>query len=205
MAQRSPYLPDEFDDPPAKGVPVGVHRVTPRLRNRVLTFVTVFVLFGALAYGAVQLLFNYDRIPFLSWLGDGPPAESPFVTPSPGAGDPEPTSTASASPQPSPEYRLNADIRVLKASSAKDLATDVRDYLKSEGGFTKVRAGTWGGAEPTGNVIRYRSTGYRDTADRLAELLGIPVTALGPVSAGDIEILLVSNPLPEPEPSPSAS
>jgi hypothetical protein len=102
-------------------------------------------------------------------------------------------------------YDFAAVVVVYDQSGIADVGTEAIADVVEETEFTSVAAGSWTGAAPPANVVRYRDVAYEDSAKLIAEVLGIASVSLGPLSSGDIAVILVSDPSPAPAPSPSAS
>lgn len=189
MARR--YTPDEFDRLAEQGGPVGVHRAPRSVWSRILPVLIAFVLAGVAAYFAATYMWNQGTP---SSPGDVivPTLEpEPEVTPSP---DPEPS--PSPSPEPEPVIHLDAEVRVLNASGIGGLAGRTATAL-GEAGFTSVSAGDLGSNRPDVNTVFHSSAEHADTAQFIAETLGIEVVVMSATPSGrPIDVVLRTDPAP---------
>lgn len=195
-AQR--YPADEFDAVPP-GTAVGVHRRTPRGWTRAAAFLAIMGISAGLAVGAAKVWYLLDDIPFLAWIRGGivgDHAPTMFVTMSV-----TPTVIVEPSPSPSPTpsstvipvYNLGATVRVFDAG-AQSFSGDAAAVLTADGDLTAVTTGTWTGASPPANVVRFSDPALQDTANLIGQLLGIDSVLSGPTNGPDIAVVLVTRP-----------
>ena len=171
------------------------------------SFVTVVLTFVGLAWGGAQLIRIAPDVPWLNWIRNHTvESQTPVVTPSP-----TPTITPSPSPSPSATetYNLVLDASIVVFNSSPDtgLTGAVQTYIQDQSDFAVISAATWTGASPPGNVVRYSTEEFGDSARYLADLLGIATVGIGPTEGAEIAIILVSGlTLGEPpSPTPSTS
>lgn len=198
----SQYPQDEFDLAAKERGPKGVHRRTQSTLKRLLPFLLVILLGVLLAWGIVAFL-NRDHE-----TGDVDP--SPTVTEQPTdvatdePSEPETTDEATddgdAEPSQEPDdsegpddsaATLNRDtaIAVLNGGGAQGLAGRVAETVEGDG-FTNVTAGNYRSALPNVSYVYYQSDDLKETAQHIADLLGIqPVEQLGAASSSIVVVL----------------
>lgn len=192
---------DEFDQAATQGGPVGAHRKrTVRWFRWVAPFL-VLILAGLAAYGVVVYLWRSSG-------GDGLPPTGAQVTPTvtetvvsqpETSSAPEtvsPSATSSATPTPTPTVDpvdFDATVVVLNAAGIGGLAGRNQAELEA-GGFTDVAASNLTQGLPDANTVRYRDARLESTAREVARVLGISVVEQGIVPAGEISVILVSDP-----------
>lgn len=192
------FPPDEFDAAADERGPIGVHRQRKRMWWAIAAPLLIFIVGGALAYGVVVYLWRAQGNEGIPPLDEGPrptitttvaatsnPPETPTVSPS-----------ASTSPSPTPTVepvQFAAPVAVLNGAGIAGLAGRNQEALASAG-FTAATAGNISGTKPATNTVRYADASLESTAAKVAEVLGIATIERGPVSEGDITVLLVTDP-----------
>jgi len=204
---RTQYTPDEFDRLP-EGTPSGVHRRIPKPWTRTLVFVAIVATAIGLGWGVAHVILISDNVSWLHWIrapfehstaSYSPiPSESPTVAVSPSPSE-------SASPTVPPDLVLDANVVVFNDTGDGQVSVEVQSILETETGFTKVATGSWSGATPPANVIRYSLPQFADSANYIADLLGITSVETGPAQGADIAIILVKDLSPQPTPTPKPS
>jgi len=179
----------------------------PRTWTRFAVFGAVLLTCIGLAWGGAQLIRIAPDVSWLNWI------RAPLVDDKPPVVTPSPSPSVTPSPSPSPSQTgtydlvLDAGIVVYNNSGETGLADEVQSYVLGQSGFTGVSSGDWEGASPPGNVVRYSTPEFEDSARYLADLLGILTVGVGPTEGAEIAIILVEGlTLGEPpSPTPSAS
>ncbi|WP_156165132.1 LytR C-terminal domain-containing protein [Demequina silvatica] len=196
------YPRDEFDEIAEGSGPVGVHRAPRPWWTILVVPVVVFVVAGLAAFGVAKFLWS---------TGDGSEASaspsatatvetSESATPEPSetaseAASPEPSETASpepsVTPSPEPVISYDAPIAVLNGTGISGLAAEDAAVL-TDAGFTDVSAANLTGS-PASNVVIYDSEERADTAQEVADLLGIDTVQFGDTETlADIEAQIVT-------------
>jgi hypothetical protein len=183
--------------------PVAAHRLSPRGWTRVVTFLAVFAVSGGAAYASVWYL---DRTDGTSWwsiipgLGKNTPHVSvaTYVAPS---------ASPSASPTVSVthNYDFSATVSVFNDSGDGTLASAIATLLQESTQFTSVDTRTWDGPTPPANSVRFENPDLADTAQLIADTLGIQTVNNGPTGGPDIAVILVTDPRAQPKVTPSPS
>lgn len=188
MAKKFP--PDEFDRLAQQGGPIGAHRAPRSVWSRILPLVLALVLAGGAAYGLATYFWNAnapsdDPDPIITF--------EPEVTPTP-TPTPSVSPTPSPSPSPEPEIFLDTAVRVYNAAGIGGLAGRQASRLESAG-FTNVTAGNLSSNLPDVNTVYYASATLADTAQLVADTLGIATIVNAPPPAGGaIEVVLRTDP-----------
>ncbi|MFV0633732.1 LytR C-terminal domain-containing protein [Demequina sp.] len=205
MAQEYPR--DEFDEMAAEGGPVGVHRAPRPWWSRILP-----PLLALIAGGLVALL-----LAMWLWRDTTPDAPEPTTTPTvtvtptdePTTGTtPEPTTepsvTASEEPTPEPTETVepepvvlyDAQIHVRNGAGIQGIAGEQQAILE-DAGYTNLEANNISASLIPGgdNVVMYSEDRLADTAQDVADQLGIDAVEQGDTPGGaEIEVLLASAP-----------
>lgn len=190
----SQYPQDEFDLAAKERGPKGVHRRTQSTLKRILPFLIVILLGLLLAWGIVAFL-NRDN-------DTGSVDPSPTVTeqptdaatdePSEPEATDEPTDDGDGEPAEEPDdasINRDAAVSVLNGGGSQGLAARVADTVTGDN-FTNVTAGNYRSALPNVSYVYYQSEDLKETAEHIAELLGIqPVEQLGAASAPIVVVL----------------
>ncbi|WP_062379622.1 LytR C-terminal domain-containing protein [Demequina pelophila] len=201
MAKQQ-YERDEFDEIAAAGGPVGVHRAPRPWWTVVITPLIVFVVAGLAAFLVAQVLWSSGG----SSDTDAAATSSPDATVSADASTDattEPSESAapeaseSAEPEPSeepePVIDLDASISVLNGAGINGLAGRTTDVLTGSG-FTAVTPANLTGERPAANQVVYGDDAMADTAQEVADTLGIDLVTQGETQSGDaVEVQLVSD------------
>lgn len=204
----SQYPKDEFDLAAEERGPKGVHRRTQSGFKRFLPYILVILLGVLLALVIVSIL-NRDND------GSGP-VDPPTSTEQstdqatdaptdPDAGDPDGTDdpdgeatggegdpTDEESDEPTDEAvepDLTASVSVLNGAGVQGLAGRVSEIVADDG-FVEVEAGNYQSALPDVSYVYYQNADLADTAQYIADLLGIePVEELGSASNEIVVVL----------------
>ena len=184
--------------------PVAAHRLAPRGWLRIFTFLAVLVGFGGLAYGAVWYLDQsgddwWEKLPFI---GSGEPSPSPSAS---ATAAPSPTVSTTPSPTTSANYNFAVRVTIYNATADPALGPEIAALLAGSSEFTAIDSQAWGGALPPANVVRYQDPALSDTAELVAELLGVQTVASGPTEGPAIAVILVTDPRPQPKVTPTAT
>lgn len=188
---------DEFDEIAQRRSPLGAHRKhRPKVMRWIAPFL-VLVLGGLAGYGVVV---------YLWWDSGGeglPPQEqeTPTITqtrlvvPTFDVPTLEASPTTSESPTPTVDpVNFDAQVVTLNGAGIAGLAGRTAETVEAAG-FTNVDAGNLSSSDrPSANVVRYRDPALEATAQEVADALGIATVEQGIVPAGDISVLLVSDP-----------
>lgn len=199
------YERDEFDEVAAHGGPVGVHRAPRPWWSRVLPPLLAFLIAGAIAFGIATLLWNRDiggaaeptASPTVTVTPDAEPTDTPTdtVEPTPTASaEPEPTPSESAEPEPDIIY--DAQVHVRNGARIQGLAGEQQQEL-TDAGYTTLEANNIDTSLiPDGaNVVTYDEDRLADTAQDIADILGIDAVEGGGTPGGaEIEVLLATDP-----------
>ena len=191
-----PYPPDEFDEVEPTAGPRGVHR-RPRSRwSRVWPFLVALVVSAALAFAAVELVWDGRRAgpvaepDDLVVEGEATPTESAPATPDPSATptpvEPVPTTTT---PPPPPEPDLSTPVTVLNSTSVQGLAAEAAGRLE-EAGWTQIDAGNYPGGTLPSSTVFYGSAELAVSARAVAEALGISAVEPPESATTAIEVVL---------------
>ncbi|WP_062527289.1 LytR C-terminal domain-containing protein [Demequina rhizosphaerae] len=196
------YPRDEFDEIAESGGPVGVHRSPRPWWWIIVVPVVVFVVAGLLAFGVARFLWDTgsgsESTATPSATATAEPTESASATAEPSASasattepsetaEPEPSETA----EPEPVISYDAPITVLNGTGVSGLAGEQAGIL-TDAGFTDVSAANLTGS-PSANVVIYDSEERADTAQEVADLLGIDAVEFGDTETlADIEVQIVS-------------
>ncbi|WP_448059085.1 LytR C-terminal domain-containing protein [Cellulomonas hominis] len=192
---RYPYPEDEFDAVGDHDVPRGVHRAHRSGWRRAAPFLVVLVVFPLLAFGLVTWLSSEDGMPTISGLLGDDASDDASASVDPGAGQ-TPSATQEApvetqEPVVQPTPILTTPVSVLNAARRSGLAAGAADTLTSAG-FTTVDAGNGTAGDATATTVFYASEDLRDTADLVAQTLGITTVTLSPELAPDgVTVLLL--------------
>lgn len=217
-----PYPADEFDEAPAGGRPVGVHRRRRSRWSRAWPFLAVVLLFAAVGAGLVLINSVSEDDPAGPTAGPAgettpdvseEPSEDADASEQPGdpadpSGEPTGTPTASdpATSTPTPSATTSATPPAADPSGPidRDLAIRVlnatsRAGVAAEGaerlsaaGWTSVTAANYSGGTLAESVVMYREAADEATARRVAEDLGIATVTLVPQLRGPVSAVLVS-------------
>lgn len=215
MAQD--YEPDEFDQIASEGGPVGVHRAPRPWWTRLLPPVLAFLIAGLLALGIAMLLWNQDIVGpdanHTPTVTVTPPAEQtpePEATDTPVTESPEPEATAepedspepepepepTETAEPEPEILRDAQVHVRNGASIQGLAGAQQELLETAG-YTNIEANNIDASLIPGgtNVVAYTDERLADTAQDIADALGIDAVEGGTTPGGaEIEVLLATDP-----------
>ncbi|MGO1317371.1 MAG: LytR C-terminal domain-containing protein [Cellulomonadaceae bacterium] len=198
-----PYPSDEFDQPPAEGQSVGIHRAPRSTWSKVWPFLAVVVGFGLLALAIVW---------WLASQGDGgsdesttsPPAatateETPAEDPTEETPAEEPTEETPAeepTEEPTDETPAELDrsvaIRVLNATQTAGLAAQGVEALV-DAGWTDATGDNYTGTPINASVVWYQSDEYAAQAEQVAADLGIARAELVPSLRGPISVILTAD------------
>ncbi|WP_156156052.1 LytR C-terminal domain-containing protein [Demequina maris] len=196
------YPRDEFDEIAESGGPVGVHRAPRPWWTIIVVPVVVFVAAGLLAFGLAQFLWDTgsgseaSASPSASASASAEPSASASASPSASASaSAEPSESATPEPsetaEPEPVIDYDAPTAVLNGTGVSGLAGEKATIL-TDAGFTDVSAANLT-ARPSANVVIYDSEERADTAQEVADLLGIDTVEFGDTETlADIEVQIVS-------------
>lgn len=210
------YPPDEFDQPPAAGQSVGIHRAPQSKWSKVWPYLVVIIIFAALAYGVVSWFASQKPS---SDTGSGPtssstqPAEttdpeSPEATENsdePSADEPSAEETSAepeeseTTPEPEPteeettaELNRAVDVRVLNATRRAGLAGSGVNTL-SGAGWTNATAANYSGGAVSASVVWFKSEEHRADAEQIASDLGISNVSMEPTLVGPVSVILADD------------
>ncbi len=202
------YEPDEFDELAAQTGPVGVHRAPRPWWSKVLPPLFAFLIAGAVAYLIAFLLWNSgsgddDASPTATVTASPEPSESvspsatPSVTPSESASPPpSPSPTPTETEEPEPVILYDAQVHVRNGSGIQGLAGGEAAELEAAG-YTNLAANNISSTLIPGgvNTVTYSDDSFADTAQDVADVLGIDAVEGGGTPGGaEIEVLLASDP-----------
>lgn len=192
---------DEFEQLAADRGPVGVHRKRRNPLWRALIPVFALIIGGAVAFAIATAMWKINGGEGLPPTGEVP---TPTITQTHIAEPtetPEPQVTESESPEPEPTFEeppapvinFNAAVSVLNGAGIQGLAGRQQSELEAAG-FTAVTATNLTGSKPAVNTVRYGDASQADTAQRIAEVLGITAVEQGTTTGAAIDVLLVTDP-----------
>lgn len=201
------YEADEFDEIAAQGGPVGVHRAPRPWWARLLPPLLAFLIAGLIALGITTFLWNRDIVgpdsdptptvtvtPGDETTETPEPAESaPPVTEDP---EPEPEPEPTETEEPEPTVIYDAQVHVRNGASIQGLAGEMQTELETAG-YTNLEANNISASLIPGgaNVVVYSEERLADTAQNIADLLGIDaVDGSGTPGGAEIEVLLRTRP-----------
>lgn len=207
------YPPDEFDQPPAPGQSVGIHRAPQSKWSKVWPYLVVIIIFAALAYGLVTWFASQSP---KSDTGSGPrptatqptdPTESsaeestdasPTAPEEETSAEPEETETTTeAEPEPTEEETtadldLGVAIRVLNATNRGGLAASGVNRI-SNAGWANATAANYTGNPVTTSAVWFKSEENRAEAEKVGQDLGIADVSLQPSLVGPISVILADD------------
>ncbi|MFW2512262.1 LytR C-terminal domain-containing protein [Demequina sp. SO4-13] len=202
------YEPDEFDEIAAQGGPVGVHRAPRTWWSRVLPPLLAFVIAGAVAFAIATLLWNRDVVggaeptaePTVTITPSGEPSVTaspvPSATTQEPVASPTPTPTPTETEEPEPVILYDSQVHVRNGARIQGLAGEQQEAL-ADAGYTNLEANNIDPSLiPDGtNVVTYDGERLADTAQDIADILGIEAVDGGGTPGGaEIEVLLASDP-----------
>ncbi len=206
------YPPDEFDQPPASGQSVGIHRAPQSRWSKVWPYLVVIIIFAALAYGVVAWFASQN--PQSDDAATPPVATSSSAQPSePTVDDPTETSAEPTTDEPSEEPEepeetettpepteeettAEADravaIRVLNATSQGGLAGSGVNKL-ADAGWTNATAANYTGGAVNASSVWFKSEENRAEAEQIASDMGISDVSLQPTLVGPVSVILAAD------------
>ena len=211
----SQYPEDEFDLAAKDRGPKGVHRPAEKLSRKLLPWIVVILAAPLLAWGAIELIgggsdsetsptaasTSAEQGTDASSASDAPTTESAEPTtesaePTTESAEPttesaEPT-TAEETTEPEPAVEYATPISVLNGAGVSGLAGRVSETLTAAG-FTAVTAGNYQSAQPTTSAVFYRTGELADTAQAVADELGITAVSQLDSASADIVVVLRSD------------
>lgn len=206
----SQYPKDEFDRAAEERGPKGVHRRPESTLARFLPYIAVLILGPLLAWGVVSFL-NRDS-------DDGAPPETPIATEAPeetdapdddsespdgdegdegengaeepdGEADGDATEPAEEPTDDALDVRYDSAVSVLNGTQLSGLAGTVADQVTGDG-FTDVFSGNYQSALPDVSYVYYQTDELADTAQHIADLLGISSTEVLATASNEIVVVL---------------
>ena len=204
----SQYPEDEFDLAAKDRGPKGVHRPAEKLSRKLLPWIVVILAAPLLAWGAIELIgggsdsetsptaasTSAEQGTDASSASDAPTTESAEPTTEsaePTTESAEPT-TAEETTEPEPAVEYATPISVLNGAGVSGLAGRVSETLTAAG-FTAVTAGNYQSAQPTTSAVFYRTGELADTAQAVADELGITAVSQLDSASADIVVVLRSD------------
>lgn len=204
----SQYPEDEFDLAAKDRGPKGVHRPAEKLSRKLLPWIVVILAAPLLAWGAIELIgggsdsetsptaasTSAEQGTDASSASDAPTTESAEPTTEsaePTTESAEPT-TAEETTEPEPAVEYATPISVLNGAGVSGLAGRVSETLTAAG-FTAVTAGNYQSAQPTTSAVFYRTVELADTAQAVADELGITAVSQLDSASADIVVVLRSD------------
>lgn len=202
------YPPDEFDQPPAPGQSVGIHRAPQSSWSKVWPYLVVIVVFAALAMGLVAWFASQNS-------SNDNPTTPPATTSQAPETETEPEETSSEPPaeseepsddetQESPETTPTDDettsaevdqsvaIRVLNATNRAGLAASGVNQLGAAG-WTAATAANYTGGQISTSAVWFKSEDERAEAEQIASDLGISEVSLQPTLVGPVSVILAGD------------
>lgn len=212
------YPRDEFDKVPESAARQGVHRerlVPPRSSGLALKIVAgilvlavglaAYFLFPRLGIGRAGSVTpeTGTSAPMPSITAEDEATETPndesSPTPTPSAapstpGLPGADTEASAEPTPDETEPAGAvdrtqPVAVLNATTVSGLASTAAGRLQADG-WNVTQIGNWSGQQLQGSIVLYNTEEQRDTAEALAEALGISAVQGNAGFSGDITVVV---------------
>lgn len=196
----SQYPEDEFDRAAKDRGPKGVHRPAEKMSRKVLPWIVVIVAAPLLAWGAIELIGGGDSDSPTAAATTSSSAQTESVEPT--TESVEPTTEAATTPaeqtesvEPTtvePEIAYATPVSVLNGAGVSGLAGRVTETLTAAG-FTQVTAGNYQAAAPTVTEVFYRTAELQDTAQAIADQLGITTVSQLDSASNDIVVVLRSD------------